>query len=153
MVAGLLALAFGSPGEAQRPRPPRDDLAAFPAPARGQLRHVIRLPNAGDENALRVGVVIGQTLWVDCNRQLFNAELQERTAEGWGYSYYVVTRAGPGAQTRMACPPGSRARRFVRSSDEPLLRYNPRLPLVIFAPSDVEVRYRIWRAGDERAVR
>jgi ecotin len=149
----LLALAYGSPGQAQRPRPPQNDLAAFPAPASGQSRHVIRLPSAGDEDALRVGTIIGQTLWVDCNQRLFNATLEERTAEGWGYTYHVVTRAGPGGMTQMACPPNSRARRFVRSADEPLLRYNPRLPLVIFAPSDVEIRYRIWRAGPERQIR
>lgn len=49
----------------------------------------------------------------------------------------------------MACPTNAQTRQFVRSSDEPLLRYNSRLPLVIFAPADVEVRYRIWRAGRE----
>jgi ecotin len=50
----------------------------------------------------------------------------------------------------MACPDNTKKKTFVRSSDEPLLRYNSRLPLVVFAPVDVEIRYRIWRAGRER---
>ena len=40
---------------------------------------------------------------------------------------------------------------FVRGGGEPaLIRYNSRLPLVVYAPTDVEVRYRIWSAGAEQ---
>jgi ecotin len=30
-----------------------------------------------------------------------------------------------------------------------LVNYNSRLPVVAYVPEDVEVRYRIWSAGDE----
>ncbi|CAN7261035.1 serine protease inhibitor ecotin [Phenylobacterium sp. LjRoot219] len=146
--AALLIAADGAAAQGRRP-PPRDDLQAFPAPTRGQVRRVIRLQPERDENALRVGVVVGRTMMVDCNRQMLSSTLQERTAEGWGYSYFVVTQVGPAASTMMACPSNTQRRDFVRSADEPLLRYNSRLPLVIYAPADVEVRYRIWRAGAE----
>jgi ecotin len=131
----------------------RDDLQAFPQPAPGQARRVIRLSPEQDEDGLRVGLVVGRSLLVDCNRQIFPARIEERTAEGWGYSYYVVTSVGQSASTQMACPDHTRARQFVRATDEPLVRYNSRLPLVVFAPSDVEVRYRIWRAGAETVAR
>ena len=37
--------------------------------------------------------------------------------------------------------------RFITLGGEPkLLRYNSRLPVVVYVPADVEVRYRIWRA-------
>lgn len=37
--------------------------------------------------------------------------------------------------------------RFVTLGGEPkLLRYNSRLPIVVYVPSSVEVRYRLWRA-------
>ena len=37
--------------------------------------------------------------------------------------------------------------RFVTLGGEPkLLRYNSRLPIVVYVPSGVEVRYRLWRA-------
>lgn len=153
---GLVTVAMLAAGPAlaeSRPRPPLNDLQAFPAPERGQVRRVIRLPTERDENALRVGVIVGRTMWVDCNRQVFSARLEERTAKGWGYNYFVVTNVGPPASTMMACPTNARTRQFVRSADEPLLRYNSRLPLVIFAPADVEVRYRIWRAGQEVTAR
>lgn len=153
---GLVTVAMLAAGPAlaeSRPRPPLNDLQAFPVPERGQVRRVIRLPTERDENALRVGVIVGRTMWVDCNRQVFSARLEERTAKGWGYNYFVVTNVGPPASTMMACPTNARTRQFVRSADEPLLRYNSRLPLVIFAPADVEVRYRIWRAGQEVTAR
>lgn len=149
---GLVAAL--SAGEVQaQPRPPRDELQAFPQAGPGQVRRIIRLPAERDENALRVGLVVGRTMWVDCNRQMFSARIEERTAEGWGYTYYAVTSAGPPASTMMACPTNARSQQFVRSADEPLLRYNSRLPLVVFAPNDVEIRYRIWRAGPEVTAR
>ncbi len=33
-----------------------------------------------------------------------------------------------------------------------MLRYNPRLPLVIYTVPDVALKYRIWRAGEWQAV-
>lgn len=131
----------------------QSELAAFPPAAPGQVRRIILLPKEADEDALRVGVIVGRTMLVDCNRHVFSARIEERTAEGWGYPYYVVIEVGAPASTSMACPPGSETMQFVRSSDEPLIRYNSRLPLVIYAPADVEVRYRIWRAGHETVAR
>jgi ecotin len=135
--------------QAATPRNAQDELAAFPTTMPGMVRLVILLPQEADEEALRVGVIVGRTMLVDCNRHTFGSRIEKRTAEGWGYDYYVVTDVGAPVSTMMACPPNSQTKQFVRSSDEPLLRYNSRLPLVIFAPADMEVRYRIWRAGPE----
>jgi len=30
-----------------------------------------------------------------------------------------------------------------------LLRYNSKLPLVLYVPKDIEVRYRIWSASNK----
>ncbi|TCM21802.1 ecotin [Novosphingobium sp. PhB165] len=150
----LLALALvGSTLTAASPvvaqRTPQQELAAFPRAPAGQTRWVIFLPHAADENALKVGVIIGRSMLVDCNRAMFSSRMEARTVKGWGYDYHVVTSVGQPASTLMACPNTAKTRQFVRSSDEPLLRYNSRLPLVIFAPNDVQVRYRIWKAGPE----
>jgi ecotin len=151
----IFASMFLTAGAAEaqvKPRPPQDDLRAFPTPGPGQARRVIRLPPERNEDDLRVGFFVGRTMWVDCNRQIFPARVEERTAEGWGYTYYFVTSSGAPASTMMACPSNARTRQFVRNSEE-LVRYNSRLPLVIIAPADVEVRYRIWRAGPETAAK
>ncbi len=130
-----------------------DALKAFPAAAAGQTRHVITLPAQTDESALKVELILGKTQTVDCNRQVFGGHLETRTAEGWGYDYYVLPALGNAASTLMGCPPGSERQAFVTTQEQPLIRYNSRLPVVVYAPSDVEVRYRVWRAGETQTAR
>ena len=129
------------------------DLNAFPAATAGQTRHVINLPAQSDEDGLKVELILGKTQTVDCNRQFFGGRLETRTAEGWGYDYYVLPALGNAASTLMGCPPGSERQSFVTTQEQPLIRYNSRLPVVVYAPSDVEVRYRVWRAGETRTAR
>lgn len=90
---------------------------------------------------------------VDCNTHFLGGNLEERTAEGWGYNYYVQEDLGPVLSTQKGCPTGSERQAFVRSSAETLLAYNSRLPIVVYAPADAEVRYRLWRAGEEQTAR
>ncbi|NVZ67089.1 ecotin, partial [Pseudomonas gingeri] len=62
------------------------------------------------------------------------------------YSYYRLESVSGPVSTLMACPPGAKARKdFVPVIGTGyMLRYNSKLPLVIYAPDDVEIRYRIW---------
>jgi ecotin len=40
--------------------------------------------------------------------------------------------------------------RFITRGGAPyIIRYNSRLPVVVYVPAGVEVRYRIWTAGAE----
>ena len=50
------------------------------------------------------------------------------------------------AGTLMAVDPKApKVNRFIQMGGEPfLIRYNSRLPVVVYAPDGVEVRYRIW---------
>lgn len=130
--------------------PPADDLQAFPAAAQGQTRHVIRLPTQADEDGLKVELILGRTVKVDCNHYVFGGALETHTAQGWGYDYYVLPTLGPQAGTLMGCPANSEREVFVAIGPQPLIRYNSRLPLVVYAPQDVEVRYRLWRADEVR---
>jgi len=130
-----------------------DDLKAYPAPSASQARSVIRLPAHANEDQLKLELIVGRTLMVDCNSQRLGGRIDTRTAEGWGYDYFVVSDLGQGASTLMACPDNTKKQAFVRGGGEPsLIRYNSRLPVVVYAPQDVEVRYRVWRAGPEERV-
>lgn len=122
------------------------DMTPYPPAVAGQKQNVIRLPVMADENALKVELIVGRTMRVDCNNHFFGGRIAERVATGWGYNYYVLDTLGQGASTMMACPPGSERVVFVSSANETLLRYNSRLPIVVYTPADVELRYRIWRA-------
>ncbi len=125
-----------------------DDLKPFPEASDGQVRHVIRLPALDDEAAAKVELIVGKDLEVDCNTHWFGGSLTAEIVQGWGYNYYVVDGIGGPASTLKACPEGTKDIRFVSVRfEEPLLRYNSRLPIVVYAPEDFEVRYRIWQAG------
>ena len=57
--------------------------------------------------------------------------------------------------TLVAPPPGApKVKTFVTLGGEPyLIRYNSKLPVVVYAPEGVEVRYRIWRTeGEGKAI-
>ena len=142
----LIALACALPLAACAATP--EALKPYPAAADGYARHVIELPAQANEAEHKVELIAGKTLEVDCNQQRLGGQWQEKTVEGWGYNYYQLGQVGPAVSTLMACPDGSRKQAFVQVGGEPMLvRYNSKLPLVIYAPADVEVRYRVWSAA------
>jgi ecotin len=131
---------------------PADDLKPFPLPDSGRQRVVIRLPAVSSPEGLRVEVMVGKTVPVDCNHQHFITQVTRETAQGWGYSYYSVDELRGPATTLMACPPGTpKHLEFVRAPAEVLdwLEYNAKLPIVIYLPVGAEARYRIWSVGSQ----
>jgi ecotin len=129
-----------------------DNLKAFPPAEAGMARYVLQLPAQDDESALKVELIIGKTVQVDeTNRYFFAGRIEEETVQGWGFTLYKVSKLGPMAGTLMAVDPNApKVARFVALGGEPyLIRYNSRLPIVVYVPEGVEVRYRIWTAGTE----
>jgi len=144
-LATALAPALASPPAGAAPAP---DLRPYPPAAPGERRWFISVDTtpaaAGD---LRVELVVGRTLMVDCNRHLLQGSLEEESVPGWGYPIYRVKGGGPMVSTRMACPGQAPRQEFVGLGGSPtLVPVNPRLPIVVFAPQELEVRWRLWRA-------
>ncbi|MGJ8523829.1 Ecotin [Carnimonas sp. R-84981] len=123
------------------------DTSMYPAPAKGEHVHVIELPKQANEGDMTVEVMPGKQLKVDCNQQMLRGTSKQHDVEGWGYSYYRVSAIERGASTLMACPEGATRQRFVAAHNASFsVAYNSRLPVVVYAPADVEVRYRVWKA-------
>ncbi len=141
---------------------PRLDLTPYPAPLAGQSRWVIQLPGVLPPNPepslspstadWRVEVIVGREVMVDCNRQFFSGRIATETLPGQGRKVYRVGKVGPMASTRMACPPGEAKRSvFVPMGGKPfVVPYNVSLPIVVYAPKDLEVRWRLWKAAREQ---
>ena len=127
------------------PRP--DSMKPFPAAESGMVRKVIHLPAVANPELYRVQLLPGKVMAVDCNRTSLNGTMTEKTAEGWGFNYWVVDQVEPGPSTMMACPPNAKKKyRFVSVYSEQLHRYNAKIPLVVYVPEGIELRYRVFSA-------
>ena len=127
-------------------------LKPFPAAKEGFERYVIVLPHKerGEEGSFKVELVVGKMMMTDgANRVSLGGKIEPKPLKGWGYTFYEVEKVGPGMSTRMAPRPGAKpVEKFVTLA--PLrIRYNSRLPVVVFVPKGCEVRYRIWSAPEE----
>jgi ecotin len=129
-----------------------DNLKAFPPAGEGMVRYVLQLPKQTDESDHRVELIVGKMVQVDAqNRYFFAGRIEAETIEGWGFTRYLVSKLGPMAGTLMAVDPDApKVERFIALGGEPcLIRYNSRLPVVVYVPEGVAVRYRIWSAEAE----
>jgi len=126
-----------------------DNMKAFPSAGEGMVRYVLQLPKQADESAFKVELVVGKMVEVDgVNKYFFAGRIEEEIISGWGFPRYIVSRLGPMGGTLMAVDPDApKASQFITlGGDQYLIRYNSRLPVVIYVPVGVDVRYRLWRA-------
>jgi ecotin len=129
-----------------------DNMKAFPPAEKGMVRYVLQLPKQDDDSAFKVELIVGKTVLVDeVNRYFFGGKIEVETIKGWGFPRYIVNKLGPMAGTRIAVHPDTpKVNRFITLGGEPyLIRYNSRLPVVVYVPEGVEVRYRVWNASPE----
>jgi ecotin len=129
-----------------------DIMKAFPPAEEGMVRYILQLPKQDDESIFKVELIVGKTVQVDeKNRYFFGGNIEKETINGWGYTRYNVSKIGPMAGTRMAVDPNvPKVTKFITLAGDPyIVRYNSRLPIVVYVPEGVEVRYRIWTTRAE----
>jgi len=130
---------------------PQDQLKAYPKAEVGAKRLLVFLPTQEQESDFRVELQIGKWIETDpINRYFLSGTMTEETIQGWGYPMFVVKELGEMAGTRIGVEGDRKIKRFITLGGEPqLLRYNSKLPVVVYVPEDAEVRYRIWKTEDE----
>ncbi len=114
------------------------------------VRYVLQLQEQPNESTYKVELIVGKTVHTDSqNQYFFGGRIEAETIKGWGYTRYVVSALGPMAGTLVASDPDApKVERFIALGGEPyLVRYNSRLPIVVYAPEGVEVRYRLWASA------
>ncbi len=129
-----------------------DNLKAFGPAKEGMVRYVLKLAVQDDESLFKVELIVGKTIKLDeQNRYFFGGNIDDEVVTGWGFTQYRVKELGPLGGTLMAVDPSvPKVNRFITLGGDPyLIRYNSRLPIVVYVPEGVEVRYRIWAAEAE----
>jgi len=127
------------------------ELKAFPPAKEGMERFVIVLSDKErvEEDAFRVEIIVGKEMLTDgVNVVRLGNTIEPRPLSGWGYTYYEVTDSSATMSTMMAPPPGAPMVKTFVAATPLLVRYNSRLPIVVYAPIGYEVRYRIWQAPE-----
>lgn len=156
VLAFPFALSLAEPEPKAGPEPEwmakaRKQLKAYPEAEEGMVRYVLYLEPKEDESRCRVELQVGKTIETDgVNRYGFGGKIEKKTVKGWGYSMYVVEKGALAHpfSTRIGVPEGQpKVKKFVQLGGEPgLVRYNSKLPVVVYVPAGGEVRYRIWEA-------
>ncbi|MEH6458258.1 MAG: ecotin family protein [Cocleimonas sp.] len=127
------------------------ELKAFPAAKTGMQRLVIVLPHKerGEEDAFKVELLPGKMMLTDgINRVGINSQIKAMPLKGWGYTYYDITGDNKGFSTLIGVPAGTQSIKSFVAGKSLTIRYNSRLPIVIYSQKGMEVRYRIWRTDD-----
>ena len=101
------------------------------------------------EFAYKMEIVPGMVAEVDCNRHRLGGKLSEQDLKGFGYTYYDFASDGNIASTMMACPDNTKTKQFVTAPSE-IVRYNSRLPLIVYAPEKFDVKFKVWEAKEMR---
>ena len=121
----------------------------FPAPENGFKKMVIEVPLSQNDENKKIEFKVGRLMEVDgCNHHNLQGTVETKDLEGWGYQYYVFKTNGQVIATQMACPDTQKRQLFV-SSQPNLVRYNGKMPIVIYIPEEYDVQYKIYTADND----
>lgn len=128
------------------------DESIYPEAEVGQKRYVIELPKQNDESQYKVELLPTVKQMANCNTRALAAVIDSHSVKGWGYSYHVINKPIIGPSSLMACPEPAVERDVTVSNDKFLMRYNSKLPLVVYGPENMSMAYRVWQAEEPMAV-
>lgn len=91
---------------------------------------------------VKIEIVPGKTMEVDCNRHSLMGEFTEKVLSD-GNSYYVFESNGQAISTLMACPDNTKRMEFVQGQSI-FIDNNNAIPPVVFASEGIEIKQRSW---------
>ncbi|MBY0245141.1 MAG: serine protease inhibitor ecotin [Sphingobacteriaceae bacterium] len=121
----------------------KNDSSMFPKASEGMKQVVIHLASKANENDFKVELFVGANKLIDCNTYFMQGKIEENNLEGWGYNYFTANSNGEMGGTMMGCANDKKKNTFVHINSH-ITRYNSKLPIVIYVPEQLEVKYRIW---------
>ena len=126
------------------------NLGEYPAPGPNERIWVIQLPHIENEPLSMVQILPGEVVQKDCNLFTLGGKVEKQVDPGSTHEYYRVTQLGSVATTRMACLDGHTELAYVPSYAASItVPYNSYEPVVLYAPANTVVKYRVFTTDDE----
>lgn len=123
------------------------EIDMFPKAETGFKQVFIQVPVVENEENYKIELHVGKEALVDCNQHFMNGQLSEVNLDGWGYTYFKVESDGSISSTKMACLDSKLELKFITLTPQ-LVRYNSKLPVVLYVPENFSVKYKIFKASD-----
>ncbi len=121
------------------------DLTIFP-PIDKLVKHAIFLEPRVDETLYKVEMYAVKSQEVDnCNKYFLLGDFELKTLEVHGFPYYIFKSNAQIISTKISCGDNITKMKNVPSGKTELLKYISVLPLVVYAPRDIEIKYKIWK--------
>jgi ecotin len=121
------------------------DLTVYPN-LPNMVKNVIFLDPMPYETLLKVEFYAVKSLEVDeCNKHYLFGDFAVKTLEGYGYPYYVFNTNSQVISTKMGCGNDVKKVKNVSSGKTEIVRYMSILPIVIYSPKEIDIKYKIWK--------
>ena len=121
----------------------KDDI--YPKAEKEMEKHTIILEEKEKEENYMVKLKFGREKLLDCNNYfLLGGKIEEKILEGYGYNYYIFNGKDEMGSTKMGCSVNTKTQKDVFYNVEEIIRYNSKLPVVIYAPKGVFVDYAVY---------
>ncbi len=121
------------------------DISMFPKAKKDEIQHIVELSPLSEEKNFKVELFVCKKMKTDCNLHSLQGSWTKKNLEGWGYDYYIFETNGEILSTLMACPDTSLTIKEIKSENQ-LLGYNSKLPIIIYTPKNYKVKYKLWEA-------
>ena len=122
------------------------DLSVYPKVTPDLNRHVIWLDPQANEQRLKVEIIATKQHMKDCNQGSFRADVSTEYVQNGSRVYYQIGKTGHYISTLMGCPHiRYLADVAVNLSGASMLPYHSHAPIIVYAPQDIQVSYRIWQ--------
>lgn len=105
-----------------------------------------------EEANMKVEIIPGRMLYVDCNEHGLQGNMHKRTLEKNGYEYFFFNSMGEIFSTKMACPDETKTLKFI-IGETMMTNYKSDLPIVVYTSQFFEVRYSLWKGGEANSVK
>jgi ecotin len=121
------------------------DLTIYPN-IPNMVKNVINIQPMANESLYRIEFYAVKSTEVDdCNKHYLLGDFEVKNVEGYGYPYYIFNSNQQIISTKMGCGNDVKKIKNVPSGKTETIRYLSLLPIVIYTPQMIDVKYKIWK--------